>query len=109
MTKKTKAANYTTENLATLTAGYTGNDNKAEVKTLAAKVGKTEASVRAKLSNMGLYKVAKKTVTASTRVKKVDIVNAIVNAGVGLNEAERDGLEKATAGALNKILGKLTH
>lgn len=107
---KVKAANYSVEDIATLTAGYVaGEDNKSQVSVLAAKLGKTTNSVRAKLANLGLYQAEKKAASTSTRVKKADIVAGIAAKVEGLNEADCDGLEKATSGALTKVLASLTN
>ena len=65
-TGKTKAVNYSQAMLDTMATMYTGADNKAEVAAIAKKLGKTAGSVRAKLSQLGVYEVAAKTATAST-------------------------------------------
>jgi hypothetical protein len=107
MVAKTKAVNYTDEQVAILKAGYTGTDNKGEVKALAAEVSKPEASVRAKLANLGIYvkDVAEKAI--ADRVSKRDLVEKVGRV-VGLTEAEQEGLEKATKTAIEKVLAKLT-
>jgi hypothetical protein len=104
-----KAANYDDATLATMREMYTGENNKQEVSAIAAKIGKPVASIRAKLAQMGVYQKEEKAATTSTRVKKVDIVSAIVKAGVPLNDAEAEGLEKSTASALQKVLARLTN
>lgn len=106
---KTKAANYSEAQIAEMKALYTGADNSTEVKAIAAKLGKSPASVRAKLASMGVYQKAEAVATTSTRTKKADIVAAIAKAGVPLTEAEMEGLEKATASALDKVLARLTN
>jgi hypothetical protein len=107
-TKTVKAANYTEAQIATLTSSYKGVDNKKEVAMIAAEVGKSVASVRAKLSSLGLYKTAEAAKSAKS-VKKVDIVAAIKATGVKLSEAEMEGLTKATSAPLEKILAALTN
>jgi hypothetical protein len=106
-TGKTKAVNYSQAMLDTMATMYTGADNKAEVAAIAKKLGKTAGSVRAKLSQLGVYEVAAKTATASTRTKKADLC-AQIGKIANLKEAEIEGLEKATAAPLEKILKMLT-
>jgi hypothetical protein len=101
-----KTVNYTEAQVAELTAGYTGSDNKSEVAVLAAKIGKTPASVRAKLSQMGIYVKTEAEAEKSERVTKRDIVDSIAQV-VSLTEAEVEGLEKATKSALEKVLANL--
>lgn len=108
-TKKATAANYSDEALKTLEAGYTGTNNKAEVAALAAKLGKTVPSVRAKLAGMGLYKKEEAAKGASTRTKKVDTVESLSKFVPNLTPADCEGLEKATAAPLEKILAALTN
>lgn len=105
---KAKAANYTAEMEATLRAGYTGADNKAEVNALAAAIGKTPASVRAKLSTMGIYQKAEATSTAKSGDNKMQLAERI-GAVAGLKDFEVEGLAKATKGALEKVLNSLTN
>ena len=104
-----KATNYTQEQIATITAAYTGDNSKEALATIAASVGKTVPSVRAKLSSLGVYKVAEKPKTASTRVNKTAIVEMIGNTGIDFTEAEVEGLAKANKSALEKVLAKLTN
>ena len=103
-----KAVNYSETQIATLTASYKGVDNKKEVAMIAADLGKSAASVRAKLSSLGLYKTAE-AAKATKSVKKLDIVSAIKASGVELSEAEMEGLTKATSAPLAKILAALTN
>lgn len=108
--KAVKSVNYSDDTIATMKAMYTGKDNKKDVAAIAAKIGKTAGSVRAKLSNLGVYEVEKKGTTKSGAgtTKKVDLVERIAGAVGGLSEAEQDGLVKATASPLAKILNQLT-
>lgn len=109
MAKVTKV-NYTDAQIATMTASYKGVDNKKEVAMIAADLGKTAASVRAKLSNLGVYKTATPAKGEGKGNTKADIVGAIaVAGGFTLSEAEQEGLAKATAGPLAKILASLTN
>jgi hypothetical protein len=102
---KEKAVNYTEAQVARLKEVYTGADNKAEVEALATELGKSPASVRAKLSSEGLYKTVEKA-EKTDKVTKRAIVEAI-GVKVELKDHEMDGLEKATKAALEKILAKL--
>jgi hypothetical protein len=103
---KEKAVNYTAEQIERLKAVYTGADNKGEVAALSAELGKAEPSIRAKLASLGLYVAADKASVKSDRVTKEALVDQI-GAIVGLNEAEREGLAKATKTAIEKVLAKL--
>lgn len=103
---KAKTANYSDAQIAILKAKYTGADNATEVVAIAAEVGKTPASVRAKLSSMGIYKTAEKAATTTEKVNKMVLADKIGDA-VGLSEAEREGLSKATKSALEKVLARL--
>ena len=105
--KAAKAVNYSDADMATMTSMYTGKDNATEVKAIAAKLGKSAASVRAKVASMGLYVKAEKA-TAGKRVgKKAEIVERIASM-VTLSEADQEGLGKATAAPLARILAQLT-
>jgi hypothetical protein len=108
MTTTTKAANYSDADLLVMRETYTGVDNKAEVAEIATALGKTVPSVRAKLSNLGLYKVADKPKTGAKGSTKTVIAEAIAKEA-GLSEAEVEGLTKSTKGALEKVLARLTN
>lgn len=108
MTTSTKTANYTAEMEATLKQMYTGKDNSTEVAAIATALGKTPQSVRSKLAQMGVY-VAKETAkTKRDGSTKAEIAEAIA-AEVGLNEAEAEGIAKATKSALEKVLQRLVN
>lgn len=100
-----KTVNYTDAQLDILRAEYTGADNSAEVAAIAEKVGKTPASVRAKLANLGIYKPNQKS-EETERVTKTVIAEAI-GQRIGLLEAETEGLAKAPKAALDKILAAI--
>jgi hypothetical protein len=104
---KVKEVNYTDEMVAVLKEGYTGEDNATEVATLAEATGKSPASVRAKLSSMGVYVKEAKATKAKSATKRV-IAEAIAKEA-GLAEFEVDGLEKATKGALTKVFNALVN
>lgn len=107
MSTKEKAVNYSDENVAFLKANYVGADNAAEVKSLAVALGKSEGSIRGKLSSMKIYVTAAKA-PGSTRVTKANLVTDIGRLVGGFSEAESDGLTKATSVPLAKILARLT-
>lgn len=111
---KAKAANYDAKIVEKMTTAYvagreSGESNKVLVANIALEIGKSPASVRAKLAAEGVYEKEEAAKSASSRTKKADIVAAIVAKGVPLSEAEAEGLEKATASALNKVLARLTN
>jgi hypothetical protein len=105
-TKPAKATNYSEQDIATLRSGYTGADNKAEVAAIAVKIGKSPASVRAKLANLGLY-VKTEDVDKPKARGKADVV-AEIAAKIGLPEYDQDGLAKATVRSLEAILKALS-
>ena len=104
---KEKVANYTAEAVETLKTYNPEAGNKAEVARLAQEVGKTEQSVRAKLSNMGLYvKEAKPATTVGTASKEVLAAN-IANRVEGMTEAETEALQNTTKAVLQRVLVQL--
>lgn len=104
---KVKAVNYTEAQVEALKAGYTGSDNTSEVAALAEALGKTPASVRAKLSSLGIYRTAEKAEKSEDKVTKRVLAEQIAEKA-GLAEHEVDGLEKATKSALEKVLARLS-
>lgn len=100
-----KAMNYTESQVETLKAMYKGEDNAAEVAEISKVTGKTPASVRAKLTSLGIY-VPKEKAAKKAHVTKRAVVDEIA-AIAGLEDFEADGLEKATAQSLNKVLAAL--
>ena len=107
MTKE-KVKNYTDEMVATMEAMYTGADNKAEVKAIAAAIDKTESSVRSKLGSLGRYVTEIK--VSKTKGKTKSAIATEIGGLVpeGFTDLEIEGLVKATAGPLAKILDALT-
>lgn len=99
---KAPSKNYSDEDIAVLRTGYTGEDNAKEVAALAVKVGKTPASVRAKLAQLGIYRKAEDAGKPKGRTK-ADLVNEIADK-IGIPEHDRDGLAKATVRPLEAIL-----
>ena len=104
---KVKAVNYSVDQIATMSAMYTGEDNIAEVRAIASAIDKPVNSVRAKLSSMGVYVRAEAVKTVSNKVTKE--VKATQIAGfVDLSEAETLSLSKTTGAVLDKLLARLT-
>jgi hypothetical protein len=103
-TKKTnvaKSTNYTPEQEAQLKALYVaGNTDKAS---LAKIVGKSERSIVAKLSRMGIYKKQEyKTKSGEAVTSKEDIVESIATI-MGVSSEVLGGLEKANKSCLQLI------
>lgn len=103
---KVKAANYSDAQIAVLKESYKGLDNKAEVDQISAATGKTPASVRAKLAQLGLYKAEKAEAKNADRVSKRVLAESI-GERLALLEAEVDGLEKAPKSVLEKLVARL--
>ena len=106
-TKKVKAPNYTPEMTAAIVEAYVANPTKETVETLALDFGKTTRSIVAKLSREGVYKkaeyVSKTGVKPETKESKVQRIADFIG-----TEAEKlAGLEAATKGALDLVLGAL--
>ena len=102
MSKEVKA-NYSEAEIAVLTAGYTGTSNATEVPALAKQLGKSDASVRAKLSSMGLYVKAEKTKAAKGgKTTKADMA-VFIGSKCNMNEVEVEALTKTTMAVLDKL------
>jgi hypothetical protein len=102
--------NYTDAMVASLHAGYDGTasdaDRKAQVTALAVEVGRSEASVRAKLTREGIYVALTKAPAGKAPVRKAELVQLIAD------ELEVDvdvigSLEKATKNTLIRIAERL--
>ena len=96
--------------VADMVERYTGaetDEGRKEVVTeLAEELGKSEASIRAKLVREGVY-IAKKATAKNGEpiVKKSELVDKLVKSlGVELSENEASSLEKATKTALTKLV-----
>ena len=105
-----KPVNYTPEMVEALEAGYDGSADEAvrvaQVSALADELGRKEASIRAKLTHLGLY-VPKAPVEPKAKgVLKADLVMQIA-AKIGADEDVVGSLEKATKVALTKVLEAL--
>ncbi len=104
MTEKT--VNYTDVMVEALHAGYDGTasdeDRQAQVKALAADLGKSDASIRAKLTREGIYVALTKAPAGKAVVRKAEIVQTIAD----LLEVDVDvvgSLEKATKVTLLRL------
>ena len=88
-----KTVNYTDEMVDRLAVVYDGSasdaEKRAQIKALAVELGRSEASIRAKLVREKLY-------VPFAKVDKIDVDVDVIGS-----------LEKATKVALNKILGAL--
>ena len=111
MATLSKAVNYTAEMIQTLQADYKGEDNKAEVAALAAKLGKKPASIVAKLSNLKIYKPAKAVSTASKpKYTKAMRAVKVCNLVADLNEdVDAEALEKTSVRVLQILEAALTN
>ena len=88
---------------------YTGADNRIEVAAIAKEIGKTEASVRAKLSTLGFYVKAEKA-PRSNVFKVTKALKAAQIADIAdMTDVEKDALSKTTGAVLDKLLAKLTN
>lgn len=102
--------NYTEAMVEALEAGYdkeaSDEDRKAQVAALAVELGKSEASIRAKLTREGLYKAYAKAPAGKATVRKAELVAAIAEA-IDADVDVVGSLEKATKVALTKVLAAL--
>lgn len=101
-----KVVNYTDEMVARMKEVYDGSasdaDRKAQVAALAAELGKSEASVRAKLTSEGVYVPYSKAPAGKNTVRKATLVAAIA-AQLDVAEEVVESLEKANKVALALI------
>ena len=108
MTEKT--VNYTDAMVAALHAGYDGTASdearKAQVTALAVEVGRSEASVRAKLTREGLYVPLTKAPAGKAPVRKAQIVQLIADQ-LNVDVDVVGSLEKATKNTLIRIANAL--
>ena len=106
-----KQVNYTDESVARLNEVYDGNDTEAnrdaQVAQLAEELGKSAASVRAKLTREKLYVPKTKAPAGKATVSKAALVQAIADA-IDEDVDVIGSLEKATKVTLNKVLKALT-
>jgi hypothetical protein len=110
---KEKAENYSVEDVMRLREVYTaeGLDDagrKEAVVSLADELNRSEASVRSKLVNMGVYKKAEKVTKTGEKIEsKGTIVNEIADL-IGASVESFDSLEKANKSVLQSIREALT-
>lgn len=99
--KTVKSANYSPADVAQVLANYSENQNIAE---WAEAVGRTVASIRAKLSREGVYvaKTAEKKEGATASLDKTEIVQVIA-AFLGLPKDSLATLTKATKADLKEL------
>ena len=101
-----KVVNYTDEMVARMAAVYDGEASdevrRAQVAQLADELGKSEASIRAKLTSEGLYVAYAKAPAGKNTVRKAAIVAAIA-AQLGVHVEAVESLEKANKAALARI------
>jgi hypothetical protein len=99
--------NYTDEAVARLNAVYDGNDTEAnrdaQVAQLAEELGKSAASIRAKLTRERLYVPKAKAPAGKATVSKAALVQAIADA-IDEDVDVIGSLEKATKVTLAKVL-----
>lgn len=105
-----KEVNYTVEMEARLAEVYDGQADEAtrdaQIAQLADEVGKSAASVRAKLTHMGLYVPKAKAPAGKNTVRKAVIVDAIADK-LGVPSEVMESLEKANKVALAHIYNAL--
>lgn len=105
-----KVVNYTDEMVHRLHSGYDGSADEAtrdaQVAHLAEELGKSPASIRAKLTREGIYVPKAKAPAGKASVTKAQLVTAIA-AELEVDEDVIGSLEKATKVALGKVLAAL--
>lgn len=103
--------NYSTSAVEALHAGYDGTasdaDRKAQVTALGSELGKSDASIRAKLTREGLYVALTKAPAGKAPVRKATLVQAIADA-LPVDVEVIDSLEKANKATLVLILSNLS-
>lgn len=106
MTAKTKAAkvpNYTPEQTAEMRSLYLANPTKATVAAIAAKFGKAEKSVIAKLSREGVYQKAAYVAKTGEKPVKKEALASEIGAKLGMTEEQAESLAKANKTVLKKV------
>lgn len=105
-----KTPNYTTEMVEALHAGYDGTasdtDRQAQVAALALQVGRSERSVRAKLTREGIYVTLTKAPAGKNTVRKSDLI-ALIADKLEVTEDVIGSLEKATKNVLVRLVEAL--
>ena len=102
--------NYTDAMVASLREGYdpeaSDETRKAQVRDLAITVGRSEASVRAKLTREGIYVPLTKAPAGKAPIRKAQIVQVIADA-LDVDVDVIGSLEKATKNTLIRIANAL--
>lgn len=105
-----KAVNYTDEMVARMQGVYDSEASDeardVQVAQLAEELGKSAASIRAKLANVGIYVAKAKVEGGKNTVRKADLVAAIAEK-IGADEDVVGSLEKANKAALTRVLNAL--
>lgn len=105
-----KVINYTDEQVASLMAGYDGSADEAtrdaQIAQLADEVGKSAASVRAKLTHLGVYVPKAKAPAGKNTVRKAELVQRIADA-LDVDVDVAGSLEKANKNILVRIIDAL--
>ncbi len=99
-----KSSNYPQEVINTMVSSYEESPTRETVNTLASKFGKTERSVIAKLSALGVYVAQPKPTKRPPQVRKADLV-ADIEAKLGV---EFVSLNKAGFGDLETLLNAVS-
>lgn len=102
-----KAPNYTDAQIESLRNVYEPDADeamrKAQIKDLASITGKSEASVRAKLTHLGLYVPLAKAPAGKGTVRKAELVSIIARK-LEMDEDVAGSLEKVTKNVLNRLI-----
>ena len=109
---KTSTVNYTPEMIETMTEMYKSalgdTERKEMVTTISETLGKSVASIRAKLSKLGVYIKPKPTTkSGSVVIRKAELVNNIADL-LGKDADLLGSLEKATKFSLEAVIAGLT-
>tara|TARA_B100000287_G_scaffold183423_1_gene173488 strand:+ start:201 stop:569 length:369 start_codon:yes stop_codon:yes gene_type:complete len=99
-----KSANYPQEVIDSMVSAYEANPTRVTVNQLALDFNKTERSVIAKLSALGVYKAQPKPTKRPPQVRKADLV-AQIEAQLNV---EFVSLNKAGFGDLEKLLAAIS-
>ena len=106
-----KTPNYTEEMVARLHEVYDGNATeevrKAQVAQLAEELGRSAASVRAKLTREKIYVPLEKAPTGKNTVRKAELVASIAEK-IGMDVDAAGSLEKVTKAVLTRVLNAVS-
>jgi len=105
-----KTVNYTDAMVASLHAGYDGIETeatrKAQVSALALELGKSEPSIRAKLTREGIYVAFTKAPAGKATIRKAELVQTIADK-LDVDVDVIGSLEKATKNVLVRLIDAL--